>query len=177
MTARIALLLSLAVALALTLAVVARGGSMTGAAAPRNLDALLAARDWLNGQPNAQALRGKVVLVDFYTFDCINCKHVQPTLRELYRQYPRSEVAIIAVHSPETMHERSRSALLSSMQQQGVAWPVAIDNNFALWNAYAIEAWPTQLIFDRAGTLRGTIVGEGRDDEVRGLVARLVSGS
>jgi thiol-disulfide isomerase/thioredoxin len=176
MMARLAVLLSLTLVVALVV-VVRAGGAMSRATQPRNLEALLAAHDWLNGQPNAQTLRGKVVLVDFYTFDCINCKHVQPTLRELYRQYSRSDLAVIAVHSPETSHERSRTALLASMQQQGVAWPVAVDNNFAVWNAYGIEAWPTQLIFDRAGTLRGTIVGEGRDDEVRGLVGRLVAGS
>ena len=139
------------------------------------LNTLIASRDWLNGQPTAADLRGKVVLVDFYTFGCINCKHVQPNLRALHRTTSRADLAIISVHSPETAYEHDRSHLVTSLSQQGVVWPVAIDNDFAIWNAYGVQAWPTQLIFDRHGVLRATIVGEGQDAQVDSTIARLAA--
>jgi len=138
------------------------------------LDAVLSADDWLNGAPTQASVRGKVVLVDFYTFDCINCKHVQPNLRELYRAIPRSDLVILGVHSPETRFEKVRSQLIASMKDQGVVWPVAVDNDFKIWNSYAIGAWPTQLIFDRSGRLRATIVGDSQDALIDGWVSRLV---
>jgi len=139
------------------------------------LEPLLAAKDWLNGAPSAGSTRGKVVLVDFYTFSCINCKHVQPNLRTLYRTIPRSDLAIIAVHSPESPFEHVRALLLASMRTQGVAWPVAVDNDFSIWNDYGIRAWPTQLIFDRHGVLRESVIGDSQDALVDGWVKRLLA--
>lgn len=140
-----------------------------------SLHAVLASGDWLNGRLAQSDVRGKVVLVDFYTFDCINCKHVEPNLRSLYAQTPRHDLVIISVHSPETPYERDREHLKTSMSDQGVAWPVVIDNDFAVWNAYGVSAWPTQLIFDRHGVLRQTIVGEGQDDLVNSTVKSLIA--
>lgn len=139
------------------------------------LEPLLAAKDWINGQPTMGSVRGKVVLVDFFTFSCINCKNVEPNLRALYRAIPRSDLAVIAVHSPESPFEHVRSLLIASMQAQGVAWPVAVDNDFTIWNDYGITAWPTQLIFDRRGMLRETVVGDSQDALVDGWVKRLVA--
>ena len=140
-----------------------------------SLHAVLASSDWLNGRLSGSDVRGKVVLVDFYTFDCINCKDVEPTLRQLYKETARRDLVIISVHSPETPFERDRDNLKASMSAQGVAWPVVIDNDFHVWNAYGVSAWPTQLIFDRRGVLRQTIVGEGQDDLVTATVKSLIS--
>src|SRR5438552_1541268 len=81
---------------------VALVGACAQAASQPSLAPLLEAKEWLNGRPASAALRGKVVLVDFYTFACINCKHVQPNLRRLYREKARADLAIVSVHSPET---------------------------------------------------------------------------
>jgi hypothetical protein len=78
------------------------------------------------------------------------------------------------VHSPETTFERVRGTLIASTKVQGVAWPVAIDNDFQIWNAFSVRAWPTQLIFDRAGRLRATIVGDSQDAQVDAWVSRLI---
>jgi thiol-disulfide isomerase/thioredoxin len=152
-------------------------GIITPAAAQDGptLRSVLASGDWLNGRLCEPDVRGRVVLVDFYTFDCINCKHVEPNLRRLYAQTPRRDLVIVSVHSPETPFERDREHLKTSMSEQGVAWPVVIDNDFTVWNAYGVSAWPTQLIFDRHGVLRQTIVGEGQDDLVNSTVKRLIS--
>ena len=160
----------LAAAVVLGSAVSASAGQSSSA-----LDALLTSSDWLNGHPSAADLRGKVVLVDFYTFDCINCKHVEPNLRALYHDTSRHDLVIVSVHSPETPFEHDRANLKASLSEQGVVWPVAVDNDFRLWNAYGVSAWPTQLIFDRHGSLSQTIVGEGQDDLVDQTVRSLVA--
>ena len=81
---------------------------------------------------------------------------------------------ILSVHSPETQLEHDRSAVITSMKVQGVAWPVAIDNDFQLWNAYGITGWPTQMIFDRHGVLRKTVIGDSQDDTVDATVNTLL---
>jgi len=145
-----------------------------GAAKTTSLATVLAATDWLNGRPTAASVQGKVVLLDFYTFGCYNCKNVEPNLRALSKDEPRSELVILSVHSPETPYEHSRRALIESFGEQGITWPVAVDNDFAIWNAYGIEAWPTQLIFDRHGVLRKTVVGDSQDASVNATVDALL---
>ena len=152
-------------------------GTLSPAAAQDGaaVNSVLASTDWLNGRPTQSDVRGKVVLVDFYTFDCINCKHVEPNLRTLYGNTSRNDLVILSVHSPETPFERERSNLKASMKTQGVVWPVAVDNEFKIWNSYGVSAWPTQLIFDRNGVLRQTVVGEGQDDLVNSTVKTLIA--
>jgi len=139
-----------------------------------SLQRVLAATDWLNSKPTSQLVRGKVVLLDFYTFGCINCTHIQPNLRALYRDKSRDDLVILSIHSPETPVEKSRDNLVDSLKEQGVVWPVAVDNDFAIWNAYNVTAWPTQMIFDRAGHLRKTVVGDSQDDAVDSTVDTLI---
>ncbi|HEV2908561.1 MAG TPA: redoxin domain-containing protein [Candidatus Eremiobacteraceae bacterium] len=139
------------------------------------LDRALTASDWLNGKPTPADVRGKVVVLDFYTFECYNCKNVEPNLRALYKEVPRKDLVILSVHSPETAFEHSRKALIASFDEQGVVWPVAVDNDFAIWNSYGINAWPTQLIFDRRGALRKTVVGDSQDQVVNATVKQLIA--
>lgn len=143
-----------------------------GAASPPALRPVLTAPQWLNGTPHS--VRGKVVLLDVFTFDCINCKHIVPELRALYRDRAAADFQIIGIHSPETPYEKIRSNVIANLARQGIVWPVAIDNDFALWNAYNVNAWPTQLLFDRRGNLRYTFVGEGQDPAVADAVSLLV---
>lgn len=150
-------------------------GARAGAAPATTLGPLLASRDWLATRLTAADVKDKVVLVDFYTFDCINCQDVEPNLRALERARSRADLVIVSVHSPETPDERVRANLAASTRSQGVVWPVAIDNDFSLWNAYGVSAWPTQLIFDRNGQLRSTVVGEGQDRLIDDTIARLIA--
>ncbi len=161
-------------------AVVALAGSHASAAAAEpavahgaSLNTLVQARSWLNGKPTRDALRGKVVLVDVFTFDCINCKNVTPNLRSLRRNTPH-DLAIIGIHSPETSYERDHDQVVQHLARLGVTWPVAIDNDFALWHAYSVDAWPTQLIFDRRGKLRKVVVGDSQDAAVDATVDALL---
>lgn len=133
------------------------------------------AADWLNGRVTSAQAAGKVVVLDFYTFGCINCQHTEPNLRALYGGTSRSDLTIISVHSPETPFERDRGNLVASLADQGIKWPVIVDNDFAVWNAFHVDAWPTQMIFDRQGVLQKTIVGEGNDGELNAEVAKLIA--
>jgi thiol-disulfide isomerase/thioredoxin len=149
--------------------------SQSPGAPATDLTPLYAPGTWLNGTATAATLRGKVVLVDVFTFDCINCQHVVPNLRQLNAREPASRFAIVGVHAPETAFERVQSNVTQNLAAQGITWPVRIDNDFTVWQAYGIQYWPTQLIFDRHGRLRQTIIGEGRDDEVNAVIQNLLA--
>ena len=141
----------------------------------KTLDSLALADGWLGERATRAQLRGKVVLVDVFTFECINCVRVTPTLKSLYLAYPRSEFEIVAVHTPEVPSYQSRLAYLSQQKRAAsLPWPIAIDNRYRIWNAYGVDAWPTQLVFDCAGVLRHTIVGDREDAALRDSVARLL---
>jgi thiol-disulfide isomerase/thioredoxin len=135
---------------------------------------LLSASDWLNARATRADVAGKVTVVDVFTVDCYNCQNVVPTLRSLYARRARG-LEIVGIHAPETPAERGRAYVEQSLARQGIVWPVAVDNSFALWNAYGVTAWPTQLFFDRRGRLRKTIVGDSQDADVVGTVNALLA--
>ncbi len=147
-------------------------------AAPSNpaptLDPILHANDWLNAPAHQGDVTGKVVVLDVFTVDCFNCRNVVPTLRRLYGDDRMKGLEIIGIHSPETPAEKQRGYVAENLRAQGIRWPVAVDNSFALWNAYGVDAWPTQLFFDRHGRLRKVIVGDSQDDLVRTTVEALL---
>ncbi|MBV8354435.1 MAG: redoxin domain-containing protein [Candidatus Eremiobacteraeota bacterium] len=145
------------------------------AAGAKTLEPLLNYHDWLDARPDSAALRGRVVLVDVFTFACYNCANITPNLRTLHRTKPSSELVILGVHTPETPEERDRAAVVENLKRLGIVWPVAIDNDSRLWNAYGVEYWPTQLIFDRSGRLHTTIVGDSQDADVDHTIASLLS--
>ena len=152
-------------------------GSATGTApatgAP-SLAPLLAHDDWLKVRPNAADFAGKVVVVDIFTFECFNCKNVTPNLRALYRRHD-PHLAIVGIHTPETPYERDRKNVTENLAAQGIVWPVAIDNEQHLWDAYGIEYWPTQMIFDRHGVLRKVVIGDSQDATVNETVKKLLA--
>jgi thiol-disulfide isomerase/thioredoxin len=133
------------------------------------------ASDWIGAAQRPADLTGKVVLIDVFTFECINCKHVVPELRRLRTALPTRDLVIVGIHSPETPYERVRANVVQNLAAQGITWPVAVDNSFDLWRAYGVEYWPTQLIFDRHGRLRKTVIGEGQDELVAATVRELVA--
>jgi thiol-disulfide isomerase/thioredoxin len=149
-------------ALAAVVAMLAGTAAAQPVAAGTSLQPLVSYSDWLSSRPNAADLRGKVVLVDIFTFACFNCQNVTPNLKALYRKHD-SRLAIIGIHTPETSYESDRTNVVTNLARQGVVWPVAIDNDHVLWNAYDTEYWPTQLIFDKHGTLRKTVEGDSQD--------------
>jgi thiol-disulfide isomerase/thioredoxin len=163
----------LALAGALLAASAATGPSAHAASA--SLAPLNDATDWIGSRITASDLAGKVVVLDIFTVDCINCQNVVPTLRKLNAEDRSRGLRIVGIHAPETPAERSRPYVEQSLARQGIVWPVAIDNDFTLWKAYGTQAWPTQLFFDRQGHLRKIIVGDSQDDEVRATINSLLN--
>ena len=160
-------------ALALTHPMSVRGAS--DSKTEPSLNAMLKAGDWIGTRETAADVTGNVVVLDVFTVDCYNCQNVVPTLRSLYEKDRARGLRIVGIHSPETPAEKQRPYVVAGLAQQGVTWPVAVDNSFALWNAYGVTAWPTEIFFDRRGHLRKIVVGDSQDGEVRATVAALLA--
>src|SRR5207244_11747918 len=106
------------------------------------------------------SLRGKVVLVDFWTYSCINCIRTLPYLKAWYATYHRQGLEIVGVHSPEFSFEKVASNVATAIQADGLHYPVVQDNNLATWNAYGNEYWPGEYFIDVHGNVRHTHFGE-----------------
>jgi thiol-disulfide isomerase/thioredoxin len=133
-------------------------------------------RGWLNtgGRELTLAdLRGKVVLLDFWTFCCINCLHVLDELRPLEERY-RDVLVVIGVHSPKFEHERDPAALAAAVERHGVRHPVVDDGDLHLWQQYAARAWPTLAVIDPAGYLVASMAGEGHTEGLARLLDELI---
>jgi thiol-disulfide isomerase/thioredoxin len=143
-------------------------------AAATTLAPLLGATPWANVSA-APDTAGRVTIVDVFTFDCINCRHVTPELQKLSRTYNERDLTIVGVHAPELPEEKVHANVLQALKDQNITWPVVFDDSFRVWNAYGVTAWPTQLVFDRHGKLRATYVGEGYDAQIDGTVKALVA--
>jgi thiol-disulfide isomerase/thioredoxin len=133
------------------------------------------AGSWFNtAEPlSLKALRGKIVLLDFWTFCCANCLHVIDELRELEARYP-DELVIIGVHSPKFEHEKSDRAVAAATDRYGVAHPVFNDPELQLWQQYAVRAWPTLALIDPDGYLVAQAAGEGQASGLRLIIDQLI---
>ncbi len=129
---------------------------------------------WLNaGRPLRLAdLRGKVVLLDFWTFCCINCMHVLTDLKTLERKYPR-ELAVVGVHSAKFTHEQDADQIRQAILRYEIEHPVVNDHEFRVWRAYGVRAWPTLVVIDPEGYVYSTASGEGHREDLDETVALL----
>jgi DNA-binding beta-propeller fold protein YncE len=133
-------------------------------------------RGWLNtDRPLSLAgLRGKVVLLDFWTYGCVNCMHVIPDLKRLEEKYP-AELVVIGVHSAKFENEKETENIRRIVLRYGLEHPVVNDADFRIWQAYAVRAWPTQVLIDTAGYVVGQVSGEGHYEAIDGAVGQLVA--
>jgi thiol-disulfide isomerase/thioredoxin len=131
--------------------------------------------DWLNVQQPLElaALRGKVVLLDFWTYGCINCIHIIPDLKRLEAEFP-NELVVIGVHSAKFSNEGNTENIREVVQRYDLRHPVVNDAGFAVWNAWGARAWPTVALVDPAGNAVGVHAGEGVYGVVQPVIARLV---
>jgi cytochrome c biogenesis protein CcdA/thiol-disulfide isomerase/thioredoxin len=136
---------------------------------------------WLNTDGDRpltlKQLRGKVVLVDFWTYSCINCIRTLPHLRAWYAAYHRSGFEIVGVHTPEFAFEHVRSNVRQATRDLHVSWPVALDNRYKTWDAYSNEYWPAEYLVDRAGRVRRTHFGEGEYGDTEKAIRSLLAAS
>jgi cytochrome c biogenesis protein CcdA/thiol-disulfide isomerase/thioredoxin len=127
---------------------------------------------WINSPPLTLAgLKGKVVLVDFWTYSCVNCVRTLPYLRAWDQRYRDQGLVIVGVHSPEFAFERSEANVRRAVSELKVTWPVVQDNAFGIWNAYQNQYWPAHYLYDRNGTLIETHFGEGNYAETEAAIA------
>ena len=132
---------------------------------------------WLNtDHPLRLAdLRGDVILLEMWTFGCINCRHVIPSLRSWYETYQDQGLVVIGNHFPEFSYEADLDNLKAAVADLNVAYPVAQDNDGATWRAYKNQYWPTLYLIDRQGRIRYEHIGEGGYAETEGAIQALLA--
>lgn len=136
----------------------------------------LSTGDWINSEPlKLTDLRGRVVLIEFWTFGCYNCRNTLPYVKGWDARYRAKGFTVIGVHSPEFDEERKIEHLRRQVTSLGIMYPVVSDNDFQTWKAYHVEAWPTTFLLDKQGRIRWRHVGEGGYDEAERLIRKLLA--
>ncbi|HET6974948.1 MAG TPA: redoxin domain-containing protein [Pyrinomonadaceae bacterium] len=131
---------------------------------------------WINSEPlTLKSLRGRVVIVDFWTFACYNCRNAVPAVKNWDARYRSQGLTVIGVHSPELDTERNVDNLRHEIAELGITFPVVTDNDFSTWNAYRVNAWPTWFVIDKQGRIRWQHVGEGAYDQTEELIKQLLA--
>jgi len=148
----------------------------TFAAANGPLASLQDANGWLNSGPlGAADLDGKIVLVDFWTYSCINCLRTLPYLKAWHDKYKDAGLEVIGVHSPEFAFEKSASNVRRAVADLGIQYPVALDNGFRIWRAFRNQSWPAFYLLDGQGRVRYTVAGEHDYQQTERVIQRLLA--
>ncbi len=133
-------------------------------------------QDWINTEPlTLEKLRGKVVLLDIWTYSCINCLRTLPYLKQWHEKYSGKGLVIIGVHTPEFEFEKKLDNLKKAVKKHGLTYPIVQDNNYAVWNAYKNRYWPRKFLIDRDGYIRYDHIGEGGYQETEQKIIELLS--
>jgi len=139
------------------------------------MPSLSGAVQWLNSPPlDAEALRGKVVLVDFWTYDCINCKRSLPYVNAWAKKYAKDGLVVIGVHTPEYAFEKVIDNVKAQVRKLDIGYPVAIDNNYAIWRAFDNQYWPAHYFVDARGQVRYSHFGEGSYETQEQVIQQLL---
>lgn len=133
---------------------------------------------WINSDPQTIAgLKGKVVLIDFWTYSCINCQRTQPYLNDWYQKYRDSGFEIIGVHAPEFAFEKVPENVKKAGIEANIKYPIALDNKFSTWQAYNNQFWPAKYLIDKDGQVRYTHFGEGDYEITERFIQKLLKES
>jgi peptide-methionine (R)-S-oxide reductase len=131
---------------------------------------------WINSEPlTLKALSGRVVVVEFWTFGCYNCRNTLPFVKRWHERYADKGLTIVGVHSPEFDDEKQVETVRRQVASLGIRYPVVTDHDYETWRAYKVEAWPTIFVLDKSGRVRWTHVGEGAYDETEQTIRKLLS--
>ena len=161
----------------------AEGGAMMsaqGASGPSKtegpLPPLTGATGWLNSKPlTPESLRGKVVVVDFWAYSCINCLRAMPYVNAWYRHYKDSGLVVLGVHSPEFAFEKDIANVRAAVKKFDIQYPVALDNDMTIWKAFNNKFWPAHYFVDAKGQIRGHHFGEGKYAKSEREIRRLLT--
>ena len=128
--------------------------------------------EWLNSEPLTLAgLRGKVVLVDFWTYGCYNCQNTMPSVKQWWAKYKDQGLVIVGVHTPEFVREHKLENVQAYIEQEGIGWPIVQDNDYTIWRAYENRYWPHFYLVDHTGAIIYDHIGEGGYDETDQQIA------
>lgn len=131
--------------------------------------------EWLNSAPLTTAdLKGKVVLIHIWTFECINCQRTLPYVVGWHQKYASQGLQVVGIHTPEFPFERSIGNIKNALKERNITYPNAVDNQFAMWKAYDNQYWPHLFIADREGRLRYDHIGEGAYDTTEQVIRTLL---
>jgi len=131
---------------------------------------------WINSEPlTVKRLRGRVVLIEFWTFGCYNCRNTLPFVKRWHERYGNKGLVLVGVHSPELEDEKNIENVRREVTSLGIRYPVVTDNNYSTWNVYHVEAWPTIFVLDKMGRIRWTHAGEGAYDETEQVIQKLLA--
>ena len=131
--------------------------------------------NWVNSEPlTLDGLRGKVVLVDFWTYTCVNCIRTLSYLKDWHDKYADSGLVIVGVHTPEFEFEHLTENVAAASESFGLEYPIAQDNDFATWRAYSNRAWPAKYLVDKDGVVRYKHIGEGKYTETEFRIRQLL---
>ena len=131
----------------------------------------IASQTWLNSDPiHVSDLKGKVVMVEFWTFGCYNCRNVEPHVKQWHQKYAERGLVVIGVHSPEFSYEHDLGKVRHYLKEPDIRFPVPIDNDFSTWNRYGNRYWPAMYLIDKRGVVRHIRVGEGGYQETERLI-------
>ena len=130
---------------------------------------------WVNSEPlQMNELKGKVVLVDFWSYSCINCVRTFPYLKSWYEKYKDRGLVIIGVHTPEFTFEKNLENVKKATKRYGIDYPVALDNDYKTWRAYNNRYWPTSYLIDQEGNIVLKHIGEGKYLEMENAIRKLL---
>ncbi|MEH2449990.1 thioredoxin family protein [Nostoc sp.] len=130
---------------------------------------------WLNSTPLSIAdLKGSVVLIQFWTFACINCQRTLPYIIRWHRQYESQGLKVIGIHTPEFAFERDTNNIKKALRQHQITYPVPVDNEYKTWNAYENQYWPHMFLADRQGLLQYDHIGEGAYEKIEQTIRQLL---
>ena len=133
------------------------------------------ATEWLNSEPLGPAeLRGRVVLVNFWTLTCINWLRQEPHIRAWSQAYRDDGLVVVGVHTPEFSFEHQIDGIRQAIKERGIDYPVAVDSDYAIWSAFANHYWPALYFIDREGIIRDQHFGEGRYEQSERVIQRLL---
>jgi thiol-disulfide isomerase/thioredoxin len=150
--------------------------AMTQLSAQGQLPSLGGAVEWLNSKPLAASeLLGQVVLVDFWTYTCVNWTRTLPYVRAWAAKYKRNGLVVIGVHTPEFSFEKNIANVRHAIKEMGIEYPVAIDSNYAIWNAFENAYWPALYFVDAQGRIRHHVFGEGDYQESERIIQQLLA--
>ena len=131
---------------------------------------------WINSAPLTMAsLKGKVVVVDFWAFDCPYCAEAMPHIQDLHTKYEKNGLVIIGVHTPRIDYEKDITRVKEAVTRKGIKFPVVVDNKYDIWSDYLCSTWPSQFVIDREGIIQFSHSGTGRYDEMEKVVQKLLN--